>query len=73
MDLSLTEPQELLRASARSFVDREAPRHAIVAAQRGDVSLTPELWRKASGLGRAAVRARTKASLRRATRIGLRR
>jgi len=51
VDLSLTEPQELLRASARSFVDREAPRHAIVAAQRGDVSLTPELWRKASGLG----------------------
>ena len=51
MDLSLTEPQELLRASARSFVDREAPRHAIVAAQRGDASLTPELWRKASGLG----------------------
>jgi alkylation response protein AidB-like acyl-CoA dehydrogenase len=51
VDLSLTEPQELLRASARSFVDREAPRHAIVAAQRGDAGLMPELWRKASTLG----------------------
>ena len=51
MDLALTEPQELLRASARSFVEREAPRHAIVAAQRGDASLAPALWRKASDLG----------------------
>jgi alkylation response protein AidB-like acyl-CoA dehydrogenase len=51
VDLSLTEPQELLRASARSFVDREAPRHAIVAARRGDASLAPGLWRKASELG----------------------
>jgi alkylation response protein AidB-like acyl-CoA dehydrogenase len=51
MDLSLTEPQELLRASARSFVEREAPRHAIVAAQRGDEALAPALWRKAAELG----------------------
>ena len=51
MDLSLTEPQELLRASARSFVEREAPRHAIVAAQRGDAGLAPALWRKAAELG----------------------
>ena len=51
MDLSLTEPQELLRASARSFVEREAPRHAIVAAQRGDTGLAPAVWRKASDLG----------------------
>jgi alkylation response protein AidB-like acyl-CoA dehydrogenase len=51
VDLSLTEPQELLRASARSFVEREAPRHAIVAAQRGDGGLAPALWRKAAELG----------------------
>jgi alkylation response protein AidB-like acyl-CoA dehydrogenase len=51
MHLSLTEPQELLRASARSFVEREAPRHALVAAQRDDASLTAALWRKASELG----------------------
>jgi alkylation response protein AidB-like acyl-CoA dehydrogenase len=51
MDLSLTEPQELLRASARSFVEREAPRHALVAAQRDGAGLTAQLWRKASELG----------------------
>jgi alkylation response protein AidB-like acyl-CoA dehydrogenase len=51
VDLSLTEPQELLRTSARSFVEREAPRHAIVAAQRGDAGLAPALWRKAADLG----------------------
>jgi alkylation response protein AidB-like acyl-CoA dehydrogenase len=51
MDLSLTEPQEMLRASARSFVEREAPRHALVAAQRDDAGLTPRLWSKAAELG----------------------
>jgi alkylation response protein AidB-like acyl-CoA dehydrogenase len=51
VDLSLTEPQELLRSAARSFVEREAPRHALVAVQRGDTGLLPELWRKAAGLG----------------------
>jgi alkylation response protein AidB-like acyl-CoA dehydrogenase len=51
MDLSLTEPQELLRSSARSFVEREAPRHALVAAQRDGTRLASDLWRKASELG----------------------
>ena len=51
MDLSLTESQEMLRSSARSFVEREAPRHAIVALQRAESSLVPELWHKASELG----------------------
>jgi alkylation response protein AidB-like acyl-CoA dehydrogenase len=51
VDLSLTEPQELLRASARSFVEREAPRHALVAAQRDGAALATQLWRKAAELG----------------------
>jgi alkylation response protein AidB-like acyl-CoA dehydrogenase len=51
VDLSLTEPQELLRAAARTFVEREAPRHALVAAQRDGTRLASELWRKASELG----------------------
>ena len=51
MDLSLTEPQELLRAAAHTFVEREAPRHALVAAQRDESRLTAALWRKASELG----------------------
>jgi alkylation response protein AidB-like acyl-CoA dehydrogenase len=51
MDLALTEAQEMLRSAARSFVEREAPRHAIVALQHADSSLVPELWAKASELG----------------------
>jgi alkylation response protein AidB-like acyl-CoA dehydrogenase len=51
VDLSLTEPQEMLRAAARTFVEREAPRHAIVALQRAESSLVPDLWRKASEAG----------------------
>ncbi|MGH7333534.1 MAG: acyl-CoA dehydrogenase family protein [Candidatus Rokuibacteriota bacterium] len=51
MDLSLTEAQEMLRAAARTFVEREAPRHTVVALQRAESSLTPELWRKASEAG----------------------
>ena len=51
MDLALTDAQEMLRAAARTFMEREAPRHAIVALQRAEGSLVPELWRKASELG----------------------
>ena len=51
MDLSLTESQEMLRSAARTFIEREAPTHAIVAHQRAESSLVPELWRKASDLG----------------------
>jgi alkylation response protein AidB-like acyl-CoA dehydrogenase len=51
MDLSLTESQEMLRTSAHSFVEREAPRHTIVALQKSASSLVPELWQKASELG----------------------
>jgi alkylation response protein AidB-like acyl-CoA dehydrogenase len=51
MDLSLTESQDMLRTAARSFVEREAPTHAIVAWQRTESSLVPELWRRAADLG----------------------
>jgi alkylation response protein AidB-like acyl-CoA dehydrogenase len=51
MDLALTEPQEMLRSAARSFMEREAPKHAIVAQQRTESSLAGDLWRKASALG----------------------
>jgi len=51
MDLSLTESQELLRASARAFVEREAPGHVIVGLQREDSRLPAALWRKAAELG----------------------
>jgi alkylation response protein AidB-like acyl-CoA dehydrogenase len=51
MDLALTESQEMLRSAARTFVEREAPRHTIVAMQRAESSLVADLWQKASELG----------------------
>ena len=57
MDLALTETQEMLRASARTFVEREAPTHTLVAAaEAAESSLVPDLWRKAvdAGLARAS-------------------
>src|SRR5262245_19734223 len=51
MDLALTESQEMLRASARSFVEREAPRHALVVAQKDGQHLARALWQKAAELG----------------------
>lgn len=51
MDLSLTESQEMLKAAARTFVEREAPRHVIVALQREPSSLVPALWSKAAEAG----------------------
>jgi len=51
MDLALTESQEMLRASARTFVEREAPTHTLVALQKQESSLVPDLWRKAVDAG----------------------
>jgi len=51
MDLGLTETQEMLQTSARTFMQREAPKDAIVAMQREESSLDPALWRKAADLG----------------------
>src|SRR5258706_14682662 len=41
----------MLKSSARTFIEREAPPHAIVALQRADSGLVPALWRKASDAG----------------------
>src|SRR5262245_61956826 len=51
MDLALTESQEMLRASARTFVEREAPTHTLVALQKQASSLVPDLWSKAVDAG----------------------
>jgi alkylation response protein AidB-like acyl-CoA dehydrogenase len=51
VDLGLTDSQQLLKSAARSFMEREAPRHAIVAMQKAASSLAPDLWRKAAGAG----------------------
>src|SRR5438552_16133533 len=41
----------MLKTSARTFIEREAPSHTIVALQRADSGLVPALWRKASDAG----------------------
>ncbi len=51
MDLGLTETQEMLKTSARTFMDREAPKDTIVAMQGEASGLAPDLWRKAAELG----------------------
>lgn len=51
MDLALTESQEMLRAAARTFVEREAPTDVVVELQKAESSLAPDLWRKACELG----------------------
>jgi alkylation response protein AidB-like acyl-CoA dehydrogenase len=51
MDLALTESQEMLRTTARSFMEREAPTDVVVGLQKADSSLAPDLWRKAAQLG----------------------
>lgn len=51
MDLSLTESQEMLKTTARAFMEREAPTDVIVGLQRTESAPAPELWRKAADLG----------------------
>ena len=51
MDLALTESQELLKSTARAFMEREAPKHVVIALHRQTSTLPPDLWRKASALG----------------------
>jgi alkylation response protein AidB-like acyl-CoA dehydrogenase len=51
MDLALTESQEMLRTTARSFMEREAPVDVVVGLQKAESSLDPNLWAKAARLG----------------------
>src|SRR5205807_6738951 len=50
MDLALTEDQEMLRTTARTFMEREAPVDVVAGLQKAESSLDPVLWRKAARL-----------------------
>src|SRR3989442_257370 len=50
MDLALTESQEMLRSTARNFMEREAPVDVVVGLQKLESSLASDLW-KAARLG----------------------
>jgi len=51
MDLALTESQEMLRTTARTFMEREAPVDVVVGLQKAESSLDRDLWSKAARLG----------------------
>src|SRR2546429_5977925 len=51
MDLALTADQEMLRTTARTCMEREAPVDVVVGLQKAESSLDPDLWAKAARLG----------------------
>ncbi len=51
MDLSLNEHQRMLAQSARSFMERRAPRSKIVALQHSELGYEPETWKTIAELG----------------------
>ena len=51
MDLSLTEEQELLRSTARDFMQRECPKEMLLEFDESDVGCSEDVWQKASDIG----------------------
>lgn len=51
MDLSLNETQRTLQNSVSTFMQREAPRDALVSWQQAETGIPPELWSKIAKLG----------------------
>ena len=51
MDLSLTENQEMLRNSAKEFIQREYPKEVLLDLSSRNVGHTPDLWGKVADIG----------------------
>jgi len=51
MDLALTEPQEMLKATARAFLERECPRQLLLELDRTETGISAELWRQLGRMG----------------------
>ena len=51
MDFNLTEQQEILRRSAREFLEAECPTSLVREAEELEDGHAPDLWRKMAGLG----------------------
>ena len=51
MDLGLTEEQEMLKTSARDFLQKECPKQLVKQLDESDEGYSPELWRKMADLG----------------------
>src|SRR5439155_1127072 len=51
MDLGWSEEQELLRTTAREFLERECPESLVRAMEADERGFAPELWRRMAELG----------------------
>ena len=51
MDLGLNETQQMLRTSAREFLESECPASYVRDMERDERGYTPQLWDKLAGLG----------------------
>jgi alkylation response protein AidB-like acyl-CoA dehydrogenase len=51
MDLDLTEEQEMLRKTARDFLEKECPKSLVRELEEDEKGYSPELWRKMAELG----------------------
>ncbi len=51
LDLGLNETQQMLRTSAREFLEAECPTSYVRDMERDDRGYTPQLWDKLAGLG----------------------
>lgn len=51
MDLGLTEEQELLKNSARDFLEKECPETYVRQMEEDDKGYSPEVWKKMADLG----------------------
>ena len=51
MDLSITDYQRQLKATAREFIERECPKDLLVELGKSDTGHDPAIWRKAAEVG----------------------
>ena len=51
MDFALSEEQELLRKSARDFLNTECPKSIVKEIEASELGYLPELWKKMAALG----------------------
>ncbi|MBI4233738.1 MAG: acyl-CoA/acyl-ACP dehydrogenase [Chloroflexi bacterium] len=51
MDLGFTESQQMLKTSAREFLERECPASYVRAMEEAERGYTPEMWQKLADLG----------------------
>ena len=51
MDMDLSEEQELLKAAAREFLERECPPGLVREVEASELGYSPQLWRQMADLG----------------------